>query len=194
MNYKTTEHYTKGEEKFIAEFLHQKDATLFLTQKSALSEEERKKIIYRLYDDNELLKEINKSNTSVSYAKYAENTVGFSNQSFMFHVMLKAFNNSQKETIAQFNEKYDAILFIICKLSLDKNIHQQDLFYLYKNTVLIETLNKAILETRKKESQRSGANEQESGYHLSPLSTRPTPGGGPADYWVKRNDDKEDDN
>jgi hypothetical protein len=59
------------------------------------------------------------------------------------------------------------------------------LFLTFKDKVLIDTVNRTIIANRKKEYIGSSGTEKGSTYKLSPLSTRPTPDGGPADYWVK---------
>ncbi|CEG58295.1 TPA: hypothetical protein F7001_02725 [Legionella pneumophila] len=190
MNYKITEHYARGEEKFIAEFNELNDARFFMTKKSSIDDVERKKVIYRLYDDHELLHELNKENISITHAKYAEGNGDFNNAvPFIFQVMIKTMDSLERKTIAQFNDKNDANLFVVCKFEDDNTVHDNDLFLIFKDKILIDTVNKTITANRKKESSGSSGNEKGSTYKLSPLSTRPTPGGGPADYWVKNEDE-----
>ena len=192
MNYKITEHYARGEEKLIAEFNELKEARFFITKKSSIDEPERKKVIYRLYDDQELLCELNRESISVTHAKYAEGNGDFNNATpFIFQVMIKTMDSLERKAIAQFNDKNDAILFVVSLCEADDVLHGNDLFLIFKDQVLIDTLNTAVIANRKKESGGSSGNEIGSTYKLSPLSTRPTPGGGPADYWVKNEDDDE---
>jgi hypothetical protein len=195
MNYKITEHYARGEEKPIAEFNDLNEAKLFLAKKSSINDEERKKVIYRLYDDHELLHELNKESISITHAKYAEGDGDFNNAApFIFQVMIKTMDSLERKTIAQFNDKNDAYLFVVCKFEDDNTVHDNDLFLIFKDKILIDTVNKTIIANRKKESSGSSGNEKGSTYKLSPLSTRPTPSGGPADYWVKNEDDDENNN
>lgn len=183
MNFKITEHYARGEEKFIAEFNELNDAKFFMSKKSSIDDLERKKVIYRLYDDHELLHELNKENISITHAKYAEGNGDFNNAApFIFQVMIKTMDSLERKTIAQFNNKNDAYLFVIYKFEHDNTIHDNDLLLILKDKILIDTANKTIIANRKKESSGSSGNEKGSTYKLSPLSTRPTPGGGPADY------------
>ncbi|BCA94356.1 hypothetical protein TUM19329_07170 [Legionella antarctica] len=190
MNYKITRHYARGEEKFIAEFNELNDARFFMTKKSSIDDLERKKTIYRLYDDYELLHALNKENLSITHAKYADGTSDFNNAApFIYQVMIKTMDSLERETIAQFNDQNDATLFVVCKFEDDNTLHNDDLLLLFKDKILIDTANKTILANRKKESSGSSSNEKGSIYKLSPLSTRPTPGGGPADYWVKNEDE-----
>lgn len=192
MNYKITKHYARGEETLIAEFNELHDARFFMTKKSSIEYEDRKKVIYRLYDDQELLYELNKESISIAHADYAEGNGDFDNSApFIFQVLIKTMDSLERKTIAQFNDKNDANLFIVCKFGDVNTVHDNDLFLLFKEKILIDTVNKTIIANRKKESSGSGGNEKGSAYKLSPLSTRPTPGGGPADYWVKNEDDDE---
>ncbi|MDP3269630.1 hypothetical protein [Legionella rowbothamii] len=192
MNFKITEHYARGEEKLIAEFNELNDAKFFMTKKSSINDVERKKVIYRLYDDHELLHELNNENISITHAKYAEGNGDFNNAApFIFQVMIKTLDSLERKTIAQFNDKNDAILFVACKFENDNTMHDNDLLLIFKDKISIDTVNKTIIANRKNESSGSSGNEKGSTYKLSPLSTRPTPGGGPADYWVKNEDEDE---
>lgn len=193
MNYKITEHYERGEEKLIARFNELNDARLYMAKKSSLDEEDKKKIIYRVYDEeDELLHEFNHENIFVTHAKYAEGNGDFNNtDSFIFEVMIKPWDALERKAVAQFTDKNDALLFVSCKFEADNRPHDKDLFFIFKNNNLIDTLNKTINDNRKRESQESSREGKNSTSRLSPLSTRPTPSGGPPDYWVDRGDEVE---
>jgi len=192
MNYKITKQYARSEETLIAELEEFNEAILFMSKKSSIDEEERKKIIYRLYDDQTLLHELNKENISITRAVYADGISELINTApFSFQVMFKTMNSLERKVIAQFNEKNDANLFVICKFEIDPTIHDDDLLFVFKNNVLMDTVNKTTIANRKKEASGSRGSEKESTYKLSPLSTRPSPGGGPPDYWVKVDDEDE---
>ena len=187
MNYKMTSQYARGEEKLIAAFNDLNEARFFMAKKSSVDDEERRRVIYRIYDDQELLYELNKEGIAMTHAKYAEGNGDLNNTTpFIFQVLLQTITSLERETIAQFKNKTDASLFVACKIEADDRVHDNDLFFIYKGKILIDTINKTIIANRKTES---GGNPK--GYHLSPLSTRPTPGGGPADYWVETKDDDE---
>lgn len=189
MKYTITEQYARSEEKPIAEFNELHEARLFITKKSVINDDERKKVIYRLYDDAELFYELNQDNISITHANYAEGNNDFSNTApFIFQVMISTLNSIERKTIAQFNNKTDAYLFIVSKFEQDNTVIDTDLFLLVKDDMLIDTVNKTIIATRKK---GSSAGERDATYSLSPLSTRPTPCGGPPDYWVKNEDDED---
>lgn len=186
-----TEHYARGEEKPIAAFDELDDARMFLTKKSDVDDEERKKVIYRLYDDQDLLYEINKEGVSATHALYAEGNGYFSDAvPFSFQVMIESYHSLERKTVAQFAIQTDASLFARCKSAEDNTFDANDLLMILKDNCLIETLNKTIIANQKKESSDSGT-ETGSSYTLSPLSTRPTPSGGPPDYWVKNEDHTE---
>ncbi|KTD76584.1 hypothetical protein [Legionella waltersii] len=187
MNYIVTQQYARGEEKPIAAFNDLNEAMLFLTKKSSKDDEESKKIIYRLFDDQGLRFELNEENISISNAKYADANGDFTYPiPFIFQVMIQTNLGSERTMVAQFNDVNDAKLFVLCQFEFNKTIHDNDLFLIFKGKVLIDSANKTIIANRKKESSGTGSN-----YTLSPLSTRPTPGGGPADYWVENREDDE---
>lgn len=190
MIYRITEHYARGEEKLIAEFYVLNDAQFFMRIKASINEDLRKQIIYRLYNDYELLHELNTENISVTHAKYAESNDDFNNTiPFTYQVMVKPISTLIAKTIAQFNDKNDAILFITRKFE-DFSDNDNDLLMILKDNILIDTLNKTT-STNRKQSAEATTNENQSAYKLSPLSTRPTPDSGPADYWVKNETDDE---
>jgi len=190
MNYKITKHYARGEEQLIAGFNELNDARFFMKKRSSIDDLERKKVIYRLYDDQELLHELNIENISITHAKYAEGTSDFNIAApFIFLVMIQNIGSLERKTIAQFNDKNDANLYIVCKFEDEHTAPDNDLFLIFKGKILIDTVNKSIIANRKKESSTSSGQDKGSTYKLSPLATRPTPGGGPADYWVKNEDE-----
>lgn len=191
MDYIITEQYARGEEKPIAEFIDLSEARQFMIKKSSVYAEESKKVICRLYNDYELLHELNKESISIAHAKYAEGDGDFNNRPpFIFQVMIQTMDSLERKKIAQFNDKSDAYLLVECKFESNNGVNDNDLFLLFKDKILIDTLNKTTINKRKKQSDRSSDNEKGSTYKISPLSTRPTPGGGPADYWVKNDEDE----
>ncbi len=190
MNYKITEHFERGEEKLIAEFNELNEAQLFMTKKSSIDEEKKRRVIYRLYDDDELIHALNKECIYTTHAHYAEGDANFINTApFMFQVMKQTTASLERKIIAHFNDKNDAYLFIVGQFEASKPIHDNDLYYLFKDKISIDTLNKTIIAHRKAAASGKDGNKEGLPYQLSPLSTRPTPGGGPPDYWVKHEED-----
>jgi len=188
MAYKATKQFARGEEKLIAEFSVLKEAIFFITKKSSIDADERKKTIYRLYDDNGLLQVVNKENISFTQANYADGNGEFNNTlPFTFQLKISTGNSSESETVAQFYDKNDAYLFVLKLLEADAR-QDNELLFLFKEKVIMDTLSKSIVANRLEKSDSSLVNEKGSTRHLSPLSTRPTPSGGPPDYWVETDD------
>ncbi|MCE0724441.1 MULTISPECIES: hypothetical protein [Legionella] len=192
MRYKITEQFARGEEKVIAEFGELNDTRIFLAKKSANADLEKQKIIFRLYDDSDLVHEINRENISVAYAKFAEGNGDLNLIQLPFHVMIRTQTILEKRGIANFNDKNDANLFIISKCESDESIQDNDLFFLFKGQNLIDTLTRIINTHREKEATRSTRNEKKATFHPTPMPRRPTPPGGPSDCWIEEEED--DDN
>ncbi len=191
MQYMVTSHYARGEEKWIASFDLRDRVQVFISKKIAIDEEEGKKVIYRLYDNQELLQAWNKDNISITHALYADGNADFDNvPPGFFMVMLNSVNLSRDSPIAQFHAENDAMLFIVSLFEAEKSMHANDVFFIFKGNLLMHTVNRSILEKRKRGSG-SARDMQKGSFQISPLSTRPTPGGGPPDYWVGKEDVEE---
>ena len=129
MRYKITEQYARGEEKVIAEFSELNDTRIFIAKKLVNAEEKNQKIIYRLYDDSELLHQLNKEKIPIAYAKYADGNGDLNIVQFPYKVMIKTENSSEKKGIANFSDKNDASLFIINQCESDDAINDNDSFF-----------------------------------------------------------------
>lgn len=99
MRYKITEQFARGEEKVIADFSELNDTHIFLAKKSANADLEKQKIIFRLYDNSDLLHEINRETISVAHANYAEGNGDLYLIQLPFHVMFKAQDVLEKEKL-----------------------------------------------------------------------------------------------
>jgi hypothetical protein len=185
MKYKVTKHYLKTKEGLIAAFSDLNDARVFIAKKITHDEMNRTKTIYRIYDDNELVQEFNNEVQAFSDPEDAET---YSNAQFIFNVRVQLQNSLERITIAYFNDKEDADLFVTGKCSGDKS-DSRDTFLIFKEHVLIATLNKNIIDNKVLKDVASSGNG--TGATLSPLSKRPTPPGGPGDYWVEKKEDDE---
>lgn len=191
MKYNLTEQYARGEEKPIASFNELNDATNFMAKKSSIDEGEGKKVIYRLYDDNDLLQQFNRDNIIIANAAYAYGNRDFDTMpSFACKVMFQLVDTTARKSIANFNDKNDAKLFVISKCGVDHTISDNDLFFIYQSNSLIDTLNKIIISNQNKKSEGSSSKEKGASFCPSPLPTRPIPPGCPADCWVENEDDK----
>ncbi|WP_131794978.1 hypothetical protein [Fluoribacter gormanii] len=189
MRYIITEQFARGEENVIAEFSYLNDSHLFIAKKLAHTELEKQKIIFRLYDDSDLLKEFNRENISVSHAKYAEGNGDLNFVQLSFYVMIKTENEPEKKKIANFNDKDDANLFMVGKCESDETLHDSDLLFLFKEQNLMDTLNRTITIHRKKETTRFAGNEKGTKFHPTPMPRRPTPPGGPSDCWIEEDEE-----
>lgn len=188
MEYKITEQYARGEENPIAEFIEINDANIFMIKKLANNDLENKKIVYRIYDDSELLQEFNKDNISIAYAQYADGNSEISNVvDFIFNIMMGNTSSLDRIAIANFNDRNDANLFIACKCE-STEVTDSDLFFIYKGRDLIDTSSRVIINHRAKESEESRGNEKGAKFRPTPMPSRPTPPGGPSDYWVEDDD------
>lgn len=191
MQYKITEQYSRSEEKPIAEFNELNDATNFMTKKLSNDEEEGKKVIYRLYDDSALLHQRNPDNIITANSGYADGNRDFDTMPpFSYKVMFQLSDTTERKSVANFNDKNDARLFVISKCGFDHTISDNDLFFIYQGNSLIDTLNKIIIGHRNKKSEGSSGQEKGATFRPSPLSTRPIPPGGPTDCWVENEEDK----
>jgi len=178
MDYIVTEQYARGEEKRIAEFDALESIEVFLAAKLSKDEDENKLVIYRVYEDSELIQTINLKSISTTDAY-------FNQQPVLIYQVRRAHM-----ILAQFNSQADAMLFITSQLAREKSGQSAAAWLLFKNNKLIDSLNQSTIRSRQQKS-RADSREEQSNYTLSPLSTRPTPSG-PPDYWVKRNDEDDD--
>jgi len=187
MQYKITGQYARGEEQWIASFEDESDARIFINSKLSADEDARKKIMYRLYDDSGLLQAVNRENISPTHARYADADAEFTGE-FAFSVRINLPNPAEKQVIADFADRADAMQFISGKCAVDPAVRDKELFFLFKNQVLLTTASKEILAQKKLVSGGSASGKGAT-FRPTPLPTRPTPPGGPADSWVENDDE-----
>ena len=192
MKYKMTEQYARGEEKPIAEFNELNDATDFMAKKSSNDEDEGKKIIYRLYDDSDLLHQLNPDNIITANSGYADGNRDFDTMPpFSCKVMFQLVDTTERKSVANFNNKNDARLFVISKCGADHTISDNDLFFIYQDNSLIDTLNKIIIGHRNKKSEGSSRGKEKGAtFRPTPLSIRLMPPGAPTSSSLDDEDDK----
>lgn len=190
MNYKITGQYARGEEKPIAEFHQLNDANIFLDKKISNDEIQHKKLVYRLYDESELLKKFNNEEISVTYAQYEDGDSDFINpMPFIFNVVMQIANSIERNSIANFNDENDANLFVMGKCETDNTVEENDLFCILKGRILIKTLNKVIITNQKMKSDASEASQSGAIFYPTPTPIRPKPPGVPSDFWVEKDDE-----
>lgn len=188
MHYKVTTQYARCAEKMIAEFCSSEDATLFLTKKISADQLLTKKKIYRLYRDSELLKEHNSERISVSCTLYTEDNDFIKPLLFLFQVTRQDIDSIEKQTIANFTDANDANLFIIVKCETDNTVNDA-LFCVFKDHVLINSLNKNMIANQKIASDDSKDKQSMATFYPTPTPTRPIPPGGPRNCWIEPEDD-----
>lgn len=191
MQYIITEQYDRGEEQLLGEFLSLYDAHFYMSKKLAFDDDEGKHLIYRIYDDSDLLQEINKANLFVTYSKYADGHDEVNQlHPFRYHVMEKPVSASQRKIIANFQDKHDATLFIMSKFESDKTIDDLDLFFIFKDKVLVDTLNREKQSQRNRIAANSNHPLDQTVFHPTPMPMSPKPQGFPSDHWT---DEEEND-
>lgn len=186
MKYKVTSRYLKSKERLIALFAANNDARMFIGEKISNDEQMKQGLVYRLYDELELIQEFNDKRV---LSREIEDPETFNDADCVFSVVTQPDHSFDRSTIALFSNNEDANLFISSKLTKDSSSITNDTFMIFKAKILIATLNKNIIEHKALKNINSSGNS--TGAILSPLSTRPTPPGGPKDYWVEKNDENE---
>jgi hypothetical protein len=192
MNYKVTSQYARGEEKLIAEFYTSQDVNFFLTKKIGVDQSQAKQQMYRLYGDSELLQAFNPENISVAYAQYADGNSDFIIPPlFLYHVTIQINDALESKNIASFNDISDVNLFIIVKCETDSAVNDTDLFGIFKDKVLIKTLNRIIIAHQKmaSESAKGKGDQSMATFYPTPTPKRPLPPGGPSDCWIEKEED-----
>ena len=188
MNYKVTEQYPRSKEKLIGEFGDFNDLQFFLSIKLLHDEEEHKKRIYRIYDESDLLHEINRDHLSVVQAQSVEFDLDLMNDAlFLFSVVYELSMSGEKRVLGRFQDTQEAYALIDGKCELDETVGDQDVFFIFKQKVLLKTYNKMFVRHEKTKGSASGA----ASFKPSPMPTRPTPFGGEGDCLL--DDDPKDD-
>ncbi|HFL2714580.1 TPA: hypothetical protein ACGWTM_001737 [Legionella pneumophila] len=182
MNYKVTRTYPRSKELLLAGFLDIDDAQEFIHKKISIDESSGKKVLYRIYDDINLIFELHNEMQSGTDAEDPE-SFDHSNLAYSLKVLLEP--DLDKSAIAYFNDQDDAKLFALLKCSLDS----RHTYIIYKGNVMIEriTTNTIASQKLKEDSQAVG---KSSSFKPTPLKTRPTPPGGPSDCWEDNEKDE----
>lgn len=185
MNYRMTLQYARGIEKLIAEFNDRSVMRAFALSKLSSPVLSGKKLILREYDETQLLHEFNKEQLPRVYADYADGSRDVSQESpFYYRVALRAFAAASQEDVAQFAERDDAYLFVDGQFAANQTRQDRRLYFIYKDKVLIDTLNKQA------DLSSKGGMENGPLFKPTPLNMRPKPPGVLSDFWVE--DDSDD--
>lgn len=187
MNFRVTKQYSRAKELLICEFNALTDANIFVTEKLFDDTEKNIELIYRLYDDALLIKEVNLGNISVTFAQYAEGNVDISHLTqFNIRVMFQPEGRTGRINIANFNSDQDAYLFVVGKCRADATVSDYDLFIIFKDKCIIDTLNRIILANRKRKSPSFAERELSTIFYPNPLQMTLKPPGFPKDHWVEK--------
>lgn len=188
MKYNVTKHHLKTKEKLIAAFTNLKDARILIEKKITNDEINNIKTSYRIYDDLELVQEFN--NAPHAFAE-PEDPEAYSYAQFSFGVQVQPMNSIERTTVAYFNYTEDAHLFITGKFSTNDEKGALDTYLIFKGNILIATINKNTIENkaiRDLASTRTGKGSTSGSLSQSPVP-RPTPAGGPSNYWAENDEE-----
>jgi hypothetical protein len=185
MRYQVTEQYERGEERFIAEFSRIENWVSFKSIKTNEAQSQHQLIIYRLYDDTDLIEVVNPFEVSTSRAQYADSgrLIGMS-APLVYDLILRS--QERDHCLACFDEYADVKLFLEQRCEDDRTLMPQDVFCIFKHRVLIETYSvHSVRAWTKTEAHPLTA-------HFNPTPTPTTfkPPGFPEDHWC---DDEESD-
>lgn len=184
MKYKITKQFAQDTEKLIAEFHDSDDANFFIERKLLSDAEKNVKLIYRLFDDQKLLKEFNKEkiNSIIRSGEYAEGDK-YLPDSFGHYKISK--DNLAAHAHAGFVELNDAELFVEDKLTHSNVITT---YYVFNKDKKIAELNQRV----KKQTESEGGGQgkgQTASFRPTPFNTTPGPTGMPR---TSVKDEKED--
>jgi len=183
MKYKITKQFARDTEKILAEFNEYQDAIFFIERKLLSDQEKHLNLIYRLFDDQKLLKDFNKEKitSTISPAQYAEGDNFLPNSIGPYKV---SKDNQAIHALAGFVDLNDAELFVEDKLTTTK---EEINYSIFNNGVLISTSNQRV--KTQSVSGDTTTQAQVSSFRPTPLNVSPRPPGVPHG-WVK--DEKED--
>lgn len=189
MRYKITKQYAQDIEKLIAEFHGSDDANFFLEKKLIADAEKNIKLIYRLFDDQRLLKTLGKEkiNSLIRPGQYADEDQ-FLPDSFGQYKVSKG--NSAAHAHAAFTELNDAELFVEDNLT---HANVAVTYYIFNNDNIIAELNQYVKKQRESEGSSQGK-EQTASFRPTPLNTSPRPPGMPHSTLKDEKDEDEDKN
>jgi hypothetical protein len=187
MRYKTTRQYARGEEVLVAAFCDLEDLALFLDQKSATTKVDHQSLVFRVYEDMDLIHELNPDQLTTAHARYADGSAFLDIVSLPFKVLVKREPSSMHQALACFQDKDDATLFIASKCE-DEQVGGSELFLLMKGPNLMETSNKAIHAHQKLSAEKP--QKQESKFRIRPMQKGLKPQGSPGDFWIEEDEDE----
>ena len=192
MRYKITNQYRKDQERLCAAFETLSDAKIFLEMKIASDNEKSIIVIYRVYDHDQLLGEINKEkmSTPIARAQYAQGDIDLP-ISFTsgFHVKLHCESKTEDEIIAKFFHLDDARIFMMIKLKADREANKKHNSYLlFDEKQCIEKMDQGLLDAEQASSQN---NQNKKSISFKPTPLAMTLRLGPHEWLIDDEDDKD---
>lgn len=189
MTFKVTKQFVRDVETFIAEFHFLADAQEFISGKLAEASQQRLKIVYRSYQDENLLQEFNLDKTGVLLCRpqYAQgdNALPSSGQAWL---VAEGNDRQPQKQLAFFQDKSDAYFFTELKLLSDEK--STATYYLIYAGRIIGTLDQKTLLEQKAKAQSAGK-ESKLAFYPTPLRTSPRLG--PGGYYRTIDEKKEED-
>lgn len=177
MAFKVTKQFVRDVETYIADFFHLADARNFIAQKMLQDSINKFQIIYRSYQDENLLQEFNPDKDGVLLCRpqYAQGDVSFPSLGQTWLVAQGNVQNPEQQ-LAFFSEKNDAFFFMEMKALADEK--STATYYLIYNGRIVGTLDHQTLQTRKAKSEAAQAQENKVIFYPTPLRTSPRLGPG----------------
>jgi hypothetical protein len=186
INYKVTKQYAKDDEIPLASFFDLNDAIFFLERKILDDSDKYITIIYRIFDDREVIKVYNKEkiNGLIRYAKFASLDNDLPHSIGPFKI---SKDQLLTDVIATFADLNNAEFFIEEKLTHSNN---ELTYYIFNNDSLLTQMNKNI-----KTQTVQGDDKQGKGpstvFRPTPFNIAPRPAGMPP-IWLKDNNEEKD--
>ena len=187
MKYKITKQYAHDNEKLTAEFRHVEDANFFIERKSMSDAEQKIKLIYRLFNDQQLIKEFNKEkiNSIIRPGEYAEGDTYLPDNFGRYKISKTNFAN---EAHAAFVELNDAELFVEDKLTLTSDIVT---YFIFNNDTIISEMNQRVKkQIEPKDTQGGQGKGQNASFRPTPFNLAPRPLGVPPSSFKDEKEEK----
>lgn len=188
MKFKISRHYIRDVEILFAEFNDLDHAKQFIEIKIAMDEIINVKIIYRIFDDNQLYYEFNKWKDAPLSGRLSFDDEGYKFNDFLNQYKITQQSNNQNEIhIAEFDNINDAQIFIEHLLMSDSVNRIDHCYRIYNKDVFLDEFNQ---DTFNKSQQQSKVNTKKLVFRPTPLPLAPRLG--PPKYLFDEDDDEND--
>ena len=194
MQYKMTKQYARDMETPLAEFGNLSDAELFINTKSALDKSKYLKLIYRLYENDNLLREYNKETMNAPFARaqYAQSDLDLPrNFAGPFSILNQNNVNNADAIIAKFCNIDDAKIFIEVQITTNNASEKiSGAYFIFKDAQLIEKIDRNSIDSQQSSSsQETQEQQKKSAFRPTPLTTSLRLG--PSKWTANEEDDKD---